>query len=150
MDADDLQGLDGNWSGAGEQGEKLDPVLEKWFSFGGGFYGLVALYTWLVIEWNEVWNFVSELPGLVLSFNIGGLISLAISLFIESIMNFFTAIAWPLYWLDVAGNPWIWGGVAYAGYWLGIKAAQQASKRSLRRSAVDLNSAITRPEEKEG
>lgn len=130
--------------------EKLDPVLEKWFSFGGGFYGIVALYTLVVIEWDEVWGFLTALPDLLFSFDIGGLISLAISLFIESIMNFFTAIAWPLYWLNVAGNPWIWGAVAYAGYWLGIKVAQQVADRSLQHTAVDLNGAITRPEEEEG
>ena len=115
--------------------EKLDPVLEKWFSFGGGFYGLVAFYTWIIIEWDEVWGFVSDLPGIVFSFDIGSLISLAISFFIESLMNFITAIAWPIYWLNVAGNPWLWIGVAYGGYWLGIKAAQQVSGKRWPRDA---------------
>ena len=96
----DLEGnlldFDGDFNAKGEQGEKLDPVLEKWFSFGGGFYGLVALYTWLVIEWNEVWNFLTDLPGIVFSFDLGSLISLVISFFIESLMNFITAIAWPM------------------------------------------------------
>ncbi|MEE4173160.1 MAG: hypothetical protein V2I57_02805 [Xanthomonadales bacterium] len=128
---DDLSAMEGDLDPDlepdGESGEKLDPVLEKWFSFGGGFYGLVAFYTWIIIEWDEVWGFVSDLPGIVFSFDIGALISLAINFFIESLMNFITAIAWPIYWLGVAGNPWLWIGVAYGGYWLGIKAAQQAS-----------------------
>jgi hypothetical protein len=143
----DLEGnlldFDGDFNAKGEQGEKLDPVLEKWFSFGGGFYGLVALYTWLVIEWNEVWNFLTDLPGIVFSFDLGSLISLVISFFIESLMNFITAIAWPMYWMSVAGNPWIWIAVAYGGYWLGIKAAQQATGRQWLGESPDLAGTIT-------
>jgi len=33
---------------------KLNPVHEKWFRFGGGFYGVVALYTYALVEWGEV------------------------------------------------------------------------------------------------
>jgi hypothetical protein len=127
--------------------EKLDPVLEKWFSFGGGFYGLVALYTWLVIEWNEVWGFLSDLPGIVFSVDLGALIGLVVGFFIESLMNFITAIAWPIYWLDVAGNPWVWIAVAYGGYWLGIKAAQQAMGKRWLGETPDLAGAVTRSDD---
>lgn len=124
--------------------EKLDPVLEKWFSFGGGFYGLVALYTWLVVEWNEVWDFLVDLPGIVFSFDVGSLISLVINFFIESLMNFITAIAWPMYWLGVAGNPWVWIVVAYGGYWLGIKAAQHVTGKRWLGESPDFTGAVTR------
>lgn len=111
-----------------EQPEKVDPALGKWFSFGGGFYGLVALYTWILIEWDDVSEFIMDLGDLVFRLDIGVLIRL----FIESIMNFVAAIAWPVYWLQKADNPWIWFGVAYAGYWLGIQAARHtfAKRRS--------------------
>ena len=131
----------------GEKKEKLDPVLDKWFSFGGGFYGIVALYTWILAEWNEVWNFMSALPGIVLSFNVGALISLVINLFIESLMNFITAISWPVYWLQEAGNPWIWIGVAYGGYWLGIKAARHVASRTGQADGAGLPGVITRADE---
>lgn len=104
-----------------EDPEKVDPALGKWFSFGGGFYGLVALYTWILIEWDDVFDFIMNLDDLVLRFDL----SILILLFIESIMNFVWAIAWPIYWLQRADNPWIWFGVAYAGYWLGIQAARR-------------------------
>jgi hypothetical protein len=61
----------------------------------------------------------------VFRFDIGGLISLLINLFIESIMNFVAAIAWPVYWLGRAQPFWLWLIVAYAGYWLGVRAAQK-------------------------
>lgn len=107
--------------------QKVDPVLEKWFRFGGGFYGSVALYTWLLIEWDDVADFLGGLGDIVLNFDPGALISLVINLFIESIMNFVAAIAWPAYWLGEARNPWLWILLAYGGYWLGIKAAQHAA-----------------------
>lgn len=108
-----------------EQNEKVDPALSKWFSFGGGFYGLVALYTWILIEWDEISDFIMGLGDLVLRFDLGVLIRF----FIDSIMNFVWAIAWPMYWLRAADNPWIWFGVAYAGYWLGTHAAQRAFEK---------------------
>ena len=143
----DLQALDDGLKRADEPGEKLDPVLEKWLSFGGGFYGLVALYTWLVIEWDEVWGFLSDLPGIVFSFDMGSLISLVINFFIESLMNFIAAIAWPMYWIGTAGNPWVWIVVAYGGYWLGIKAAQQVAGKRWMGESPDLAGSITRPDD---
>lgn len=143
----DLHELDDDLTGVDEPGEKLDPVLEKWFSFGGGFYGLVALYTWLVIEWDDAWGFLTDLPGIVFSFDIGSLISLVISFFIESLMNFIVAITWPVYWIGEASNPWVWIAVAYGGYWLGIKAAQQVTGKRWMGQAPDLGGIITRSDD---
>ncbi len=123
--------------------EKLDPVLGKWFAFGGGFYGLVALYTWLLIEWDDVANFLGGLGDIVMRFDIGSLISLAINLLIESIMNFVAAIAWPAYWLGEANNPWLWIALAYAGYWLGIETARRAGRARFGAESPDLQRTIT-------
>lgn len=119
----------GKRHGDKEDPEQADPILGRWFEFGGGFYGLVALYTWLLIEWDDVADFLGGLGDLVLRFDLGALISLLVSLFIESIMNFVAAIAWPVYWLGEARNPWLWALLAYGGYWLGIKAAQHVTGR---------------------
>lgn len=109
--------------------QKLNPVHEKWFTFGGGFYGLVAFYTWLLIEWADVADFLGGLGRIVVRVDIGGLISLLINLLIESIMNFVAAIAWPVYWIGEAERPWLWVLTAYAGYWGGIKLAQRITGR---------------------
>lgn len=130
----------GNDSG---QKEKMDPALEKWFRFGGGFYGLVALYTWLLIEWDEVADFFTGLGEVVLSFDFGRLIQVVINLFIESIMNFVAAIAWPAYWLRETGQPWVWLLVAYGGYWLGVRAAQRAAKQRWADDAEDFVRTLT-------
>jgi hypothetical protein len=117
--------------------QKIDPATNKWLRFGGGFYGLVALYTWLLVEWDEVIGFVGGLGDIVLNFELQTLISLVVRMFVESIMNFVVAISWPAYWLREANEPWLLLLVAYAGYWLGIQAAQRASHDAGFSAAID-------------
>lgn len=109
--------------------QQVDAALGQWFRFGGGFYGLVALYTWLLIERDEVLDFLGGLSHIVLNFDLGALIGLVIELFIESIMNFAIAIGWPAYWLSESRDAWLLLFFAYGGYWLGIKAARYAFQR---------------------
>jgi hypothetical protein len=103
---------------------KSDPVHKKWLSMGGGFYGVVAVLTWLFVELREILEFITSFDG------IAGLIDnfsfdMLIRLFIEAIKNTFLALAWPVYWLsDIPGEYiWAWFIVAYAGYWAGSKLA---------------------------
>lgn len=104
-----------------EEKKKLNPVHDKWFKFGGGFYGLVGLYTYVLVEWREIVDLVVGLPSLVLKFDIDVLINF----FIESLTNFITAVTWPMYWLERGSSQylWVWIVLAYAGYWAGIKLA---------------------------
>ena len=104
--------------------QELDPVMHQWLRFGGGFYGLVAVYTWLLIQWDDVLTFFAGAWHLVFDLSINGLINLFVRLLIDSFVNFGLAIAWPAYWLAEDRNPWWLLLAAYCGYWLGIKAAQ--------------------------
>jgi uncharacterized membrane protein YqjE len=109
----------------GQQEEhKMNPVHNKWLSFGGGFYGVVGLLTYAVVELGEIRDFITQFDGL------SSLISditldLFIGFFINSITNFIVAIAWPVYWLsDIRSDYiWIWFLAAYAGYWAGTRFA---------------------------
>lgn len=101
-----------------------DLVHNKWMAFGGGFYGVVGVLTYLVVELGEIREFVTQFSGF------GDLVSrisinLLVGLFIDSIMNFVVAIAWPVYWLgDFAGEYiWLWFVVAYGAYWTGARLA---------------------------
>jgi hypothetical protein len=97
---------------------------KKWFSFGGGFYGVVALVTYIVVELFEIRDFIANFGGLIaLISNIT--VDLFINLIIDSFMNFVLAIAWPMYWLNEIDSQyiWIWFAVAYLGYWSGIRFA---------------------------
>jgi hypothetical protein len=99
--------------------KKFDPLHSKWMEFGGGFYGVVAFFTYLLVELGEVRDLLLHFSDLFR----GGLISMVVQFFIESIKNFITAIAWPAYWLRrIPGDPWLWVIGAYAGYWLGTRA----------------------------
>ena len=103
---------------------KADRVHSKWLAFGGGFYGVVGLLTYAVVELGEIRDFFLQFEG------IGAFISnisieMFIGLFIEAFMNFVIAIAWPIYWLTEirGGHVWIWFGMAYGGYWSGTRLA---------------------------
>jgi hypothetical protein len=104
----------------------MNPVHGKWMKFGGGFYGIVALYTYGLVEWKEVSQFIASFGGF--SEFINNLsIQVLIRMFIEGLKNFITAISWPVYWMGDFGpqRMWIWMAIAYAAYWLGMKAAQR-------------------------
>lgn len=111
---------------AGSGGPGTDPMHRKWLKFGGGFYGMVALYTYLRIEWRDLSDFVAGLGGLaelLERFNVGMLVNLLL----EAMFNFVVAVAWPVQWL-VARPPahaLLWVVAAYAGYWLGMQLAQR-------------------------
>ena len=101
-----------------------DPVHRKWLAFGGGFYGVVGLLTYAVVELGEIRDFIMQFGGIAglirnISFN------LIISLFIDAIMNFVIAIAWPAYWLSEihSSRIWVWFAVAYGAYWSGSHLA---------------------------
>lgn len=103
---------------------KSDPVHKKWLSMGGGFYGVVAVLTWLFVELREILDFITSfdgISGLMENFSV----SMLVNLFIEAIKNSFLALAWPVYWLsDIPGEYiWAWFIIAYAGYWAGSKLA---------------------------
>jgi hypothetical protein len=106
-------------------------VHEKWLKFGGGFYGVVALLTWLVIEVQDLATQVPQLLGAAVSFDLGEIIGTVINVFIESIMNFVWAIAWPGYWMQRIHTPapWAWFLAAWLGYWGGVRLAQKLRAR---------------------
>ena len=99
--------------------KKGDPIHNKWMKFGGGFYGVVGVFTLLVIEWSDIKGFgLGGYREIFNNFGIGNLIELGIDLIIESFKNFIAAISWPVYWMDVIDSDriWLWFVAAYAGY----------------------------------
>jgi hypothetical protein len=97
----------------------------KWVTFGGGFYGLIALLTFIVIELLQIVNFwlnVSSWQDISALFTIQALISM----FVDSIVNMVKAAIWFTYWPEVfdTSNFIAWVLVAYLGYRLGAKFAK--------------------------
>ena len=103
---------------------RIDPVHNKWVTFGGGFYGVVALLTYVIVEVGELRDFFLGFESLAaLLARVG--FDMLINLLVDALMNFVVAIAWPVYWMsEVSMNHlWIWFGAAYLGYWAGVKGA---------------------------
>jgi hypothetical protein len=110
--------------------DKRDFVHKKWSKFGGGFYGIVALLTYVVVEAREIIDLVVHLGGFIefiKHLNVGTMISMLINAF----MNFVYAIAWPWYWIENIDTNfiWLWFIAAYAGYWGGMRIALMQMQR---------------------
>ena len=103
-------------------------VMSKWVAFGGGFYGVMAVLTYVVVEFREVMDLMSSEASLMATITELGISDL-INFFINSLMNFITAITWPVYWLNrVEGySVWVWLFLAYAGYLTGQFLAKNIS-----------------------
>ena len=97
----------------------------KWLTFGGGFYGLIALLTFIIIELSQIFNFLISIQGWQ---DISALftISSLIAMFVDSIVNMVKAAIWFTYWPDKVAslNFLIWIIIAYLGYRLGAHLAK--------------------------
>jgi hypothetical protein len=107
-----------------------DLFQKKWAKFGGSFYGIVAFFTYIVIEVMEIANMIMGFGGFI-DFLKQININLIVSIFVEAFINFISAMIWPLYWMQRIDTnlTWIWFVIAYAGYWSGLKAAQVLIQR---------------------
>ncbi len=102
----------------------------RWMRFGGGFYGLAGLWTFIVVEVKDTAGFVWDFPGFEALFA-DGVISLLADVLANQITNFVTAITWFVYWgKDGVGIP-ISMAVAYLSYLLGMHLARKDTEVSL-------------------
>lgn len=124
------KGENGSGSDMLENTRKPHFVEKKWAKFGGGFYGIVGLFTWIVIECLEIIEMISNFGGLW-EFLKNFSVQVMINILIGALSNFIAALVWPLYWMKRidAANTWVWFVVAYGGYWSGLKLAQFAVQR---------------------
>lgn len=109
--------------------DKRTLIHKKWSKFGGGFYGIVAFFTYSIIEMLEITTMIMNVGGLwkfIKQLNLDVLIRF----FIDAIMNFVSAMVWPLYWIKRidTNNIWVWFIAAYAGYLLGLKLAHRLNE----------------------
>ena len=98
----------------------------KWVAFGGGFYGLIALLTFIYIELSQIVNFWFSVKGwddVTALFNFNTLISM----FIDSILNMIKSAVWFTYWPYKLNsiNFIVIIFIAYIGYRYGAKFAKR-------------------------
>lgn len=105
---------------------QLDLIHTRWLRFGGGFYGVVALITYAVVELGDLWAFAMRFESFWMLLANFGLDTL-IGLLVNALQNFIVAIAWPAWWLSNISSQyvWFWFVAAYAGYWAGARLALQ-------------------------
>lgn len=109
---------------------KVRLIYNRWAWFGGGFYGLAGLWTFLVIEASELIAFLGS--GRYLSAISGDLLDLIISFLINQLTNSLQALLWFSYWPGPGDSMLIWIAAGYLGYWCGIELARrQLSPTSL-------------------
>ncbi len=95
-------------------------MMSKWVDFGGGFYGVMAVLTYVVVEFWEIVDFMTSEETVMATLSSLG-VGDVVNFFINSLMNFITAITWPAYWIKkVEGHSvWVWFVVVYLGYVFG-------------------------------
>ena len=97
-------------------------VYKRWAAFGGGFYGLAALWTFVVVEVSDAISFVFRFPGFAELFE-DGIISFVVELLVSQVGNVVSAFVWFAYWPSETMILWVL--VAYVGYRLGMELAKQ-------------------------
>ena len=110
-------------------------IHSKWVTFGGGFYGLIAVLTFLIIEVSQVLNFwinVTSWKNVADLFSISSLISM----FVDSLINMVTAAIWFTYWPNKLQSSHfiLWVIIAYFCYRMG---AEHAKKYYISKKALD-------------
>jgi hypothetical protein len=107
----------------------------RWMKFGGGFYGVAALWTFVAIEAGDLFQFITNFPGLAALFA-DGIIQFLVNIFVNQIQNFVQAMVWFIWWSDEGNSivPWLLN--AYVGYLAGVNLARLISPISLAKDMV--------------
>lgn len=74
-------------------------LQKKFLKFGGGFYGILTLITYIHIEIYQLIQFVNNFSGFNALFE-AGILRLVIAFIIDAVMNLMSAFMWPFYWSD--------------------------------------------------
>jgi hypothetical protein len=98
----------------------------KWVTFGGGFYGLLSLLTFIYIELEQSVQFLINATGIQSFINLLTFDAI-LGMIIESFINMIKALLWFSYWPDVfeMENIAIWFITIYIGYRFGAYLAQR-------------------------
>lgn len=108
------------------KGKGGDILHGKVMFFGGGFYGTMALFTYLIIEIDEITSFFGKIIDLT-NWRFNFSINFIIDLIINSVMNIVKAFIWfdtlPDYIRIHEG--WVWIIAAYLGYLSGIRFTRE-------------------------
>lgn len=100
-----------------------DVLHTKWMKFGGGFYGVAALWTFVFIEAQGVIATVAH-PSSIGGMFDDGLLGFVVAMLVNQFTTFITALVWFSYWANEGHGMFTWALIAYGGYALGLNAAR--------------------------
>lgn len=98
-------------------------VYNRWLWFGGGFYGLAGLWTFLAIEMGDLASFLAA--GNYLGTLSGGFVDFLVTFLMNQVSNSIQALLWFSYWPGPGESMLIWIMAGYLGYWLGVESARR-------------------------
>lgn len=99
-------------------------LQSRWMKFGGGFYGVAALWTFFCVEVSDLFGFVTDFPGLDALFA-GGIVSFAVDVLINQLSNMLNALIWFTWWGGRDSMVVAAFLVAYGGYFVGSNLARR-------------------------
>jgi hypothetical protein len=121
-----------------ESKENSDSVLHgKWMKFGGGFYGVAAVWTLIYIEASGVIGVVLH-PSVVPEMFHKGIVHLITQQITSQITTLIDAAIWFTWWPDKGHGPVMWFAVAYVAYIAGLNLASYETRFGSR--VVELDS----------
>jgi len=112
-----------------EHGKTGSRLIDRWFNFGGGFYGFVSMYTFFFYELKDVLEFLPSLPEYLSNLTLQKLFMSVISTFGDSISYFFRAAFWPFHWKDELSDPLIWLVVVFFSWEIALMLVQNSQRR---------------------
>ncbi len=122
-----------------ESDSHADSLLHtKWMKFGGGFYGIAALWTLIVIEVGGVLSTIVHPSSIEQMFH-GGPIDFIVNLLVNQFTTFIQAITWITWWPSEQHGRvgWMAIVVAYVGYLAGLNLARHETELGSRLTGWD-------------
>ena len=107
-----------------EDRARSDFVQNKWMRFGGGFYGVTALATFIIVEVTDALSFLWNFPGIDELLE-SGVVSFVIGILTNQLETFITSLIWFGYWASDDQTLLIWVITPYLGYLAGLKLASK-------------------------
>ncbi len=122
--------------------KKKNYVYDKWMWFGSGFYGLAALWTFIIVEISQFFSFIFDFPGFQFLFG-NGLISFLVEFALGQLGNIINAFVWFTYWSEDS-SILVNFVVAYLGYWCGVELAKRSMEVPVGHWLKDLSARLPR------
>jgi hypothetical protein len=111
-------------------------VRRLWATRGAGFYGFVAVLTFLYIETVDLAGDIRGLPSSG-PIGLGWIIGLGVDFFVDAILNTVKAAIWPVHWIGRFGVS-ILSATLLAGSYVAYRAIRPAVLRWLDTSDEEL------------